>query len=182
MIVFTTKLTRRKVVSAVLVICILISSCVVYFGDLKTSESVSISDEPEQSKQIIELRSNKDRVEYLQNFGWEVEEEPLETMEVRIPQDFNGVYGEYNELQKKQGFNLEKYSGKKVTRYTYKIKNYDENEEVIANLIIYKNKLIAGDVCSPKMGGFMHGLNESSQTSSENNTEKMSENIKEEQG
>ena len=172
MIVFTTKLTRRKVVSSILVICILVCSCIVYFRDSDISESVSVSDETVEIKEF-KVKTNKDRVELLKGYGWEADEEPLEIMEVRIPREFDGVYEEYNEIQKKQGLNLEKFSGKKVMRYTYKINNYKGEEEVVANIIIYKNKLIAGDVCSPKMGGFMHGLNESSQ---------ISEKIKEEQG
>ncbi len=170
MIVFTTKLTRRKVVSSILVICILICTCIVYFRDIDASESVSVSDGTEIESVELKIKTNKDRVEFLKSFGWEEDEAPLETMEVRIPQEFDGVYAEYNELQKKQGYNLEKHSGKKVMRYTYKINNHKQDEDAVANIIVYKNKLIAGDVCSPKMGGFMHGLNESSG------------NIKEEQG
>ena len=166
MIVFTTKLTRRKVVSAILVICILICSCIVYFRDTDANEILSVSDEDRTALVELKLKTNKDRISLLQNYGWEVAEEPLEIMEVRIPQEFDGVYEEYGELQEKQGLDLKKYSGKKAIRYTYKVNNYDGEEEVVANIIVFKNKLIAGDICSPQMGGFMHGLNEASKADS----------------
>ena len=165
MIVFTTKLTRRKLVSAVLVICILICSCFVFFRNSNVSESISVADESENQVRISKIKTNKDRVALLESYGWKVDEAPLETMEVRIPAEFEGVYEEYNELQEKQGFELGKYCGKKVMRYTYRINNYKGEDNVVANIIVYKNKLIAGDVCSSKMGGFMHGLDESSATS-----------------
>ena len=83
----------------------------------------------------------------------------VEFMEVQIPQEFDEVYAKYNEIQTAQGMDLTKYQGKRVMRYTYSIKNYPSGEEgVCANMLVYKNKLIAGDVCSPKLDGFMHGL------------------------
>lgn len=176
MIVFTTKLTRRKMVSAVLVICILICSCVVFLRNLDAKESAAIADDSENTPVFTKIKTNKDRVMVLKSFGWEVDEKPLESMEVRIPVDFEGVYEEYNEMQMNQGFDLKKYSGKKVMRYTYKINNYEGDDEVVANIIIFKNNLIAGDVCSPKMGGFMHGLKKDAQTYGEQTDKNIAEN------
>jgi hypothetical protein len=63
------------------------------------------------------------------------------------------------QIQKKQKLNLEKYKGKTAKRYTYVITNYpDTTETVYLNLIIYKNKVIAGDVCSADVNGFIHGI------------------------
>ncbi|MBR4014329.1 MAG: DUF4830 domain-containing protein, partial [Clostridia bacterium] len=44
-------------------------------------------------------------------------------------------------------------------RYTYEITNYDGYDGVVyANILVYRNKVIAGDVCSADTKGFMHGL------------------------
>ncbi|MBQ6845852.1 MAG: DUF4830 domain-containing protein [Oscillospiraceae bacterium] len=159
MIVFTTKLTRKKIIIGVIVICIIVCSAMALIGRNDDMDSVMVLENGQKSLANTKLKTNDDRVELLKKYGWEVDKEPVETMEVRIPEKFDGVYNEYNEIQKKQGLNLSEYAGKRVMRYTYKINNYPENEPgTVANLIIYKEKLIAGDVCSPKLGGFMHGL------------------------
>ena len=52
-----------------------------------------------------------------------------------------------DELQKEQGLDLGKYTGKTVTRYTYEIKNYEGYEgAVYANLIVYRNKIVGADL------------------------------------
>ncbi len=154
MIVITTRLTKRKFVAAILAVCILACSAVVVMNRGKNSEITDVA-----NMKDVKLKNNEDRTALLEGYGWVIEKEPLEFMEVKIPNEFDGVYNEYNEIQKNQGFDLSEYAGKRVMRYTYKINNHPSEEEgVVANIIVYKNKLIAGDVCSPKLGGFMHGL------------------------
>ena len=106
-----------------------------------------------------ELSTNESRIEFLKSFGWEVSDEPIETKEVKLPSKTDDVFDNYNKILLDQGMNIEKYLGKSVVRYTYEIKNYpDKPDEVRANLIIYKEKLIAGDICSNELNGFMHGF------------------------
>ena len=105
------------------------------------------------------IKTNDDRVKFLEQFGWQVESEPVDTVEVPIPESFDKIFSAYNEIQKRQGLDLSKYKKKNVTRYTYKITNYDGYEgTVYANIIVYRNKVIGGDVCSADIKGFMHGL------------------------
>ena len=103
---------------------------------------------------------NDARLRYLTAFGWEVDAEPQEVVDVVIPQSFNAVYQRYNEIQKQQGMDLERYQGKTVKRYTYSIANYpDHPEHIRANILVYRDQVIAGDVCSVEAkNGFMHGL------------------------
>ena len=43
--------------------------------------------------------------------------------------------------------------------YTYEITNYPTGETgILANLLIYKNTVIGGEVLSPQLDGFLHGL------------------------
>ncbi len=165
MVVFTAKLTKRKIVTCFLVLGIVACSAIVAMRDVQSSVGISTEDQQVVQLEEKKLKTNDDRVALLEGYGWTVDKEPLEFMEVRIPEEFDGVYNDYNEIQKKQGLDLTSYCGKRAIKYTYNVTNHPSKEEgVVANLIIYRNKLIAGDVCSPKLGGFMHGLSETSQT------------------
>jgi len=54
---------------------------------------------------------------------------------------------------------LTKCAGKRVKRYTYEITNYPTGESgVQANLLIYKNTVVGGEVLSAQLDGFLHGL------------------------
>lgn len=105
------------------------------------------------------VRSNEDRREYLSAYGWEVSPKPIATQELLIPAEMDESYQEYLTLQSQQGFSLEKYAGKRVKRYTYEVYNYPSGESgVQANLLIYRNAVVGGEVLSPRLDGFLHGL------------------------
>ena len=105
------------------------------------------------------IKTNEDRVAYLESYGWQVSQEPTAVEELLIPETFDESYTQYLDLQTAQGFDLTDYQGKRVKRYTYAINNYPTGETGIqAGLLIYKNTVIGGDVLSPQLGGFIHGL------------------------
>ena len=106
------------------------------------------------------IKTDEDRVAFLSSFGWEVSaESPIHTAEFLLPDELDRVLSGYNELQKAQGLDLARYCGKRVTRYTYEVTNYEGYEgKVYANLIMYKNKIVAADVTSADPHGFVHGL------------------------
>ncbi len=102
---------------------------------------------------------NAGRIAFLGGFGWQVEEEPHEILEIVIPYEFDAVYEQYNQLQLSQGYDLTRWKGMTAKRYTYRITNYpNTQDEVFANLIVCKEQIIAGDVSSLSLQGFMHGL------------------------
>ena len=105
------------------------------------------------------VKDNDDRIAYLQSYGWQVSEDPITVEELLIPEVLDETYSQYLDLQLSQGFDLTAYSGERVKRYTYTVTNYPTGEsDVQAGLLIYKNTVIAGDVLSPQLGGFIHGL------------------------
>lgn len=105
------------------------------------------------------VKTNDDRIEFLKQFGWEVQSDPIESTEVTIPSEFDKIFTEYNEIQKKQGLDLSDYKKKKVMRYTYQVTNYrDSDQMVYANLLVYRNRVIGGDICSADVTGFIHGF------------------------
>ncbi len=110
------------------------------------------------AKTKFDAANNSDRVAFLESFGWDVSDEPIEVCEIIMPESFDEVFKKYNELQKIQGLNLEDYKGKRTKRWTYAVLNYPSDDEVHANVIIYNNKIIAGDICSTALGGFIHGF------------------------
>ena len=101
------------------------------------------------------MTSNAERVDFLNKQGWIVKPDPISTEEITIPAEFNDVYERYDEFQDEQGFDLDDYKGKKAVIYTYEILNYpDYPENVVANMIIANNKLIAGEVTLNEENGF----------------------------
>ncbi len=100
----------------------------------------------------ISLRASneKQRTAFLSQLGWDFEIEPAQVREVTIPEEFDEVYEKYNELQKEQSFDLEKYKGQKVKKWTFDINNFPGHEGedglVQANLLIYKGNVIGGDI------------------------------------
>lgn len=155
MLIVTAKLPKRKltlgVAAAALLCCCAIA---LNFGQWAGRE-VSASALPSPKG----VRSNQDRIDYLSAYGWQVSEEPLATQELLIPEEMDDSYTEYLALQNGQGFDLQKYAGKRVKRYTYEVLNYPTGETgVQANLLICKNTVIGGEVLSPQLDGFLHGL------------------------
>ena len=128
---------------------------------LPTTGSVAAGSIEESNTEISynKIKTEENRVSFLSQFGWEVETPHTEEVEMKIPTDFDKVMNSYNDIQKGQGLDLSKYKGKKVVRYTYIITNYPEYDgTVYANIIVYKNRVIGGDICSSDVKGFIHGF------------------------
>ena len=101
------------------------------------------------------------RQSYLSGLGYTLEPGYEDVREVLIPDEFDAVFAEYNELQKMAGMDLEPYHGKRVKCWTYRVQDHpdaDNGAEVLAHLYVYKDAVIAGDVSSTAQGGFTTGL------------------------
>ena len=95
----------------------------------------------------------------MKQFGWEVNTSSIRTVKVTLPAEFDKVFVGYNELQKRQGLDLSKYRGKNVTRYTFVVTNYQGYEgTVLGNVLVYRNRVIGGDICSADVTGFVVGF------------------------
>lgn len=107
----------------------------------------------------ISANDNNSRILFIKQCGWEVNSDPVEESTVTIPSNFNETFSAYNDMQKSQGFDLSKYSGKTCQKYTYQILNYkDCDAPVKANILIYKNKIIAGDIFHTGHNGFIEPI------------------------
>lgn len=119
------------------------------------------SKETGKSGMSIKASTHEERMAFLSQYGWELDEEPVEVQEVIVPSEFDDTYTAYNEIQKDQGFDLTVYAGMRAKRWTYIIKNYSgyENKDCIrVNVLVYDGLVIGGDVCSIELDGFMHGF------------------------
>jgi len=103
----------------------------------------------------VRAESPADIVIFLGSFGWAVEPEPVTIKNVQIPAKFTEAYQRYNDLQKQQGFNLSKYRADIVESYTFRVLNHPASGDVFANVLVYKGRIIGGDICSFAINGFM---------------------------
>lgn len=140
---------------AVLLLCLLAVIGVMVVG----ATPVVASAEAGTSVSFDGMRTNADRVAFLQAAGLQVREEPVEEESFVMPEDFDRVLMGYNELQRRQGLDLSRYARKKVTRYTYEVTNEKEYAgTVYANLLIYRNRIIGCDVSSADPEGFVRPI------------------------
>ena len=158
MFVYTLKANTLKFFSIIGIALIALVSLILFVPRYDMVTTGTIQKETENIH-YDKIRDNADRIAFLSQFGWECSECALEEVTLSIPKEFDKIMKTYNEVQKQQGLDLEKYKGKDVTRYTYEIPNYPGTEgKVIANLIVYKNRVIGGDICTADVNGFIHGF------------------------
>ena len=152
MIIFTARIPKRRLLAgASAALCCVFA--VLAFALTLGGRAVAASAE------VKNVRDNDDRLAYLSGLGWQTSSQPIATEELLIPEEFDESSTGYLQLQADQGFDLEKYAGKRVKRYTYEVLNYPTGEKgVQANLLIRKNTVVGGEVLSPQLDGFLHGL------------------------
>ncbi len=92
----------------------------------------------------------------LSTLGYEFSENYTEKT-ITLPNEFDMVYNNYNEMQKEAGYNLLPYRGKKCVMYTYEIYNHPFGK-CNANIIMHKGEIIGGDISSVSINGFMTAL------------------------
>ncbi len=105
------------------------------------------------------IKTSADAANFLAQFGWTVDGAGVKSANVTIPAEFDKVFASYNEIQRAQGLDLSKYKKKELTRYTFELTNYKDYEgKVYANVLVYRNKVVGGDICSADVTGFVHGF------------------------
>ncbi|MBE6678073.1 MAG: DUF4830 domain-containing protein [Ruminococcaceae bacterium] len=154
MFIYTVKASRLKFFAMLICSMAVILTIASVVPKEKNYASVAVV-----SHNYNDISTNEERVQFLSTFGYNVVPTPIEVVSVTIPEKFDGVYEKYNDLQRSQGLNLKRYSGVKAKRYTYSITNYEgETENVVANVLVYNNNIIGGDVCKTGNDPFLHGF------------------------
>ena len=154
MFIMTTKVDKRKLLIAAAAILAAIAA-LLFLGGGQEAAPTSASTAPAAD-------SNDARVKFLTDLGWDVTASPAEATEVKIPKGADEVFDRYNALQKSMGYDLSKYAGKKVMRYVYQVNNYaGAQEPVYATLLVYKDRIIGGDITDTTPGGKVQGFGRS---------------------
>lgn len=101
------------------------------------------------------IKTAEDRIAFLEGQGLKVKETAIVEENYTMPDDFDRVISGYNEIQKAQGLDLSKYKGRRITHYAFEVTNYDFDGVVVANMLVYRGRIIALDLSSVDNGGFV---------------------------
>ena len=112
----------------------------------------------------VDNATNTANLTYIRSFGWQVDDRPTEISHLTIPDEFDVVDETYNDLEKKAGFDITSYKGVRVTRYSYRVNNHTQSDKgmIRANVFVADGKIIAADLCSLDVGGFITTINDTS--------------------
>ena len=148
MMVMTAKVNMKKTIILLVAVAAIIIAMIMAAGgsDAQTTSAPT-------------LTGNDARVKFLKDFGWEIENSPVESSQVRIPEQVTEVFDRYNQLQKSQGYDLSKLAGKNAMRYVYKVSNYPgATDPVYATVLVYKQQIVGGDVTDTSAKGKVQGF------------------------
>ena len=151
MLIFHVKHAKRKIL-ALTAAAVAVVVCVVFLlpGCL---DKGAVPSEP------INAPTTAQQVAYLEQLGWQVSDEPLETLELQLPDDLKADYADYCKLQEEQGMPFSEFAGQTVKRCTYTVMNYPNIARgVQANLFLCGDQIIGGDIIATGENGFQAGL------------------------
>ena len=159
MFIYTLRASTLKFFAVVCVALVTLIALIAFVPTYGDAADVDASVSQEAEIRYDKIKTGEDRIAFCRQFGWEVKSDAVASVEVTVPSEFDKIFTGYNEMQKRQGLDLSKYKRKDVMRYTYEITNYPGYVgTVYINLLIYRNRVIGGDVCSADAGGFIHGF------------------------
>jgi hypothetical protein len=149
MMVMTAKVDLKKIMIILAAVAAVILAMILLLGNNGDSAQTAAP----------AVSGNDARVKFLTDLGWEVAASPVESGQVKIPEETGEVFDRYNTMQKGQGYDLTQFAGKKVMRYVYKVENYPgASAPVYATLLVHKNQVIGGDITNTAAKGRIHGL------------------------
>lgn len=157
MFIITTKVRRRRLTAGLFLFLLTLG---LFGAGLDLSQDIRAASAPLPARPSpTGIRTNQDRIAYLEGYGWITGAEPAAVEEIQLPETFGTDYRDYLNLQSEQGFDLQAYGGKTVKRYTYQIKNYPGLQENIwASILVYKKTVIGGEVFCNEGDGFTQSL------------------------
>lgn len=100
----------------------------------------------------------RDHHKFAEQLGLNISEYPIMIQKIRIPETFDPIYNDYNKMQKDFGLDLLPYSGRKCTLYTYSIIDPYNTTDTVLNIIIFRGRIIGGDVSESIYKGKLYGF------------------------
>ena len=108
------------------------------------------------------IRGEEDVLRVLTSLGYATEPTPVEKVQVKLPKKFDAVYEAYNAVQLAEGFNLAKYAGKTLTRYTYRVTKLPDGSvpqnELLCSVLVCKKRIVGGDLYDKGGDGTVSGF------------------------
>lgn len=159
MFVFSFKASSVKILCA-LCLCIAAGAFVISLmpeaGYAVNVNKTEVSSELDK----INVKSKDGRSDYLEALGFGVDNKNESKVSTTVPETFDAATEQYNNMQKMQGFDLEKYKGKKVDSYTYGVTSFPDGTKIgdrkyLVTLIVHNGKVIAADMCCEETGEVM---------------------------
>ena len=98
-------------------------------------------------KYSLEVNGEDDCIKFLEQFGYTADE-LYDARSIVLPPEFEGVYIDYNDLQKSQGFDLGSCLGEKAEQYTYSLKDSSD----FATVVACNGKVVAAHLSSMLYG------------------------------
>ena len=146
MFIVTAKVNRLR--RALLLIVLLLAAAAAVFA-LYRRDGTADGTHPQAA-------TNEERTAYLASLGWEVESEPVESLRLTLPETLEEPYLSYNDLQRRQGFDLTPFLGKTLERFAYRVCNYPGYPDGCQiDLYVHNGKIVAGDVVCTGADGFI---------------------------
>lgn len=165
MFIYSIKLKNAKALKFTLVaiISLLVICGIILLSALKTSPDTMTID---GKKYSLEVKSGEDDcIKFLEQFGYTADE-LYDARSIVLPPEFEGIYIDYNDLQKSQGFDLTPYLGEKAEQYTYSLKESSD----FATVVACGGKVVAAHISSMLYGAPLYPL-----ININTNTEKLNE-------
>jgi hypothetical protein len=157
MFIYTAKLHRKRILFGLIALVLVCGLLLTLAGTYNLWGTQTVVNPTAETSEKV--KTNEDRIAYLESFGWALTPEPLAVEELSIPEVFDDTLTDYLALQDSQGFDLSQFAGKTVKRYTYGITNYPTGDDTImVSILVYKNHVIGGEVFSSTTGELLHGL------------------------
>lgn len=166
MFVCSLKVQKLKVVAlSILCAAVLGTSLTFMLGHGNNGEDLAAAAVSGRNIRFDGIKTDRDLESFISSLGIQVKTPPVKNAKVDLPRVFDAVYAKYNDIQKQQGFDLTKYCGKTLDRYTYEMTNYpltsqalseeSPNARVYLTLFKYRDKIVGGDISSRDNGGFV---------------------------
>ena len=152
---FSVKQSKKKIIMLAVIGAVLAAICVAATVNIleKTCDTAKSDSRGEYSLDV----KNVDFSAFFSQLGIDSESAPESEQSVRIPDEFDEVYNEYNELQKKAGLDLSAYKGKQAKQLKFRIKNGAADYAV---LLVTNNRVIGGHLTNGEYKSKMLPLTE----------------------
>ena len=110
----------------------------------------------------VDGATNRRNIEYINSFGWEVEDSPSDISHLTIPEDMSDIYLVHSGISAIDGSSIIDYRGKSITRYSYTVLNHQnsDNGKIRADIFVYKNDIIAADISDISPHGVIKPISE----------------------